>query len=135
MASPARGEMGRAASKSQLRQRWHHGFATWLALFSIALQIVVTSGHFHPEDFAVLAGDRGGAAFAAAANGENSPSQPGGLPATPAHDDCALCVSLNLIGGSAVPAPPTLALPNVIGATLVAVVPLPVLPPARHFLF
>jgi hypothetical protein len=127
--------MGRAAGQGQSRRRRHHGIAAWLALFSIALQIVITAGHFHPEDFAFLAGDRGGAAMAAAANGEGQPGQPGGLPATPAHDDCALCVSLNLIGGSAVPAPPVLALPDAIGATLLAALPPPVLPPARHFLF
>lgn len=124
--------MGRAAGQGQSRGPRHHRFAAWLALLSIALQIVITAGHFHPEDFAFLAGDRGGAALATAADGHRLPPLPNGLPT---HDDCALCVSLNLISGSAMPAPPALALPTMIRATLVAVLPLPVLPPARYFLF
>jgi len=127
--------MGRAAGRGQSGRRRHRGIAAWLALLSIALQIVITSGHFHPEDFAFLAGDRGGAALAAAATSDSVPGLPGGLPAIPSHDDCALCVSLSLVGGSAVPAPPMLALPQAIGTTMVAALPLPVLPPARHFLF
>jgi hypothetical protein len=73
----------------------------WLALFSLVLQLWITAGHFHPEDFGGI-GD-GNAALAALPDDRGS-SPPTALD----HDDCALCFSVQLAGNSTLPASPVL---------------------------
>jgi hypothetical protein len=100
----------RASGESAPRTgRAGRSFRTWLAFFSLVLQLAATAGHFHRDDFAFLAA--GKAAMAANAVQSTSP-QPGGQPALPAHDDCSLCFSLQLAGTSALPAPVVLARPD-----------------------
>jgi hypothetical protein len=70
---------------------------------SLLLQLAATAGHFHREDFAFIAD--GKAAALAASDASGAPSQPGGQPALPTHDDCSLCFSLQLAGSSALPVP------------------------------
>jgi hypothetical protein len=103
----------------------------WLAIGLLLLQAAVTAGHFHPEDFSVLAGRT--QAFAAVADQGRAP--PADQPALPAHADCSLCFSLQLAGGSILPELVRLAVPQQLGG--VARPPLDAfhLTPAPYLLF
>jgi hypothetical protein len=79
----------------------------WLALFSLFLQLWITAGHFHPEDFATLYGRDAAEAVLVAPSDDNG-SVPSGLAV---HDDCALCLSVQLAGNSTLPAASMLAPP------------------------
>jgi hypothetical protein len=92
------------------RSRTGRSFRTWLAFLSLLLQLAATAGHFHREDFAVIAA--GKAAVLAANDAPGAPTQPGGQPTLPTHDDCSLCFSLQLAGSSALPLPIVLAAPH-----------------------
>lgn len=85
-------------------------FRTWLACLSLLLQLAATAGHFHREDFALIAA--GKATALAATDAPGVPAQPGGQPTLPTHDDCSLCFSLQLAGSSALPVPVALAAPD-----------------------
>jgi hypothetical protein len=81
----------------------------WLAVGLLLLQAAVTAGHFHPEDFSILASLASRApTVAAGASSQGGAPQP----ALPAHDDCSLCFSLQLAGGSTLPQPLQLAVPQ-----------------------
>lgn len=75
----------------------------WLALFALALQLVVGFAHVHSEDFAGLV--RPGVVQASPAD-----FTPAG-PSDPDHLTCDICAAVHLTGTSAVPTPPALALP------------------------
>ena len=79
----------------------------WLAIGLLLLQAAVTAAHFHPEDFSVLAGRT-----PAWTSGQGGTPVPADRPALPAHDDCSLCFSLQLAGGSAMPESLVLAVPQ-----------------------
>jgi hypothetical protein len=85
-------------------------FRTWLACLSLLLQLAATAGHFHREDFALIAA--GNATALAASGAPGAPAQPGGQPTLPSHDDCSLCFSLQLAGSSALPVPVPLPAPH-----------------------
>jgi len=85
-------------------------FWTWLACLSLLFQLVVTAGHFHREDFALIAA--GKATPVAASSASGALAQPIGQPTLPTHDDCALCFSLQLASSSALPMPVLLPVPN-----------------------
>lgn len=102
----ARGGTG-ASSAGQGRK-----LRSWLAIGLLLLQVAVTAGHFHPEDFAFLQRDAG-APLAASADGQGGTPLPGGTaPTLPAHDDCPLCFNLHVAGSSALPASIVLAAPS-----------------------
>ncbi|MDF3811717.1 MULTISPECIES: hypothetical protein [Rhodopseudomonas] len=74
-----------------------------LALFALALQLVLSFGHFHGLDVAATAVAQAGSAMA--------PAQP-----TPDHhqdsvDLCAICVTMAMAGAAMIATPPALALP------------------------
>jgi hypothetical protein len=90
--------------------RWARGRrrrgGAWLSIAALLLQLLVTAGHFHAEDFGVLAGPAAETAFVGSAGG------PGGDKAGAlAHDDCALCFSLQLASSTALPEIAPLAAP------------------------
>ena len=87
------------------------GFATWLALFALALQMVVSFGHVH------LAGisHTDPARVASATAGHSTQSFVVGQSDTSDDDDdayCPICASVYLTANSFVPAPPVLPLPT-----------------------
>jgi hypothetical protein len=85
---------------------------SWLAVGLLLLQLVVAGGHFHPEDFAILQG-KTDAGLSIAATGQGGVPLPGSSqPSLPAHDDCPLCFTLHVVGGSVLPAPTALAEPS-----------------------
>ena len=82
----------------------------WLALLALALQFAAAFGHVHRKDVAKFP-QTGLVAVAA-------PSDAPAGPADPDHLTCDICATLHLLGASALPAPPALALP--VASTLVA---------------
>lgn len=88
------------------RLRTHSRPAVLLALFALALQLVVGATHFHPEDFGRSA------AQAAAALGRHG-ADPGapGRPADhhPGHDACAICATVGLTSAPLLASPPIVA--------------------------
>lgn len=75
----------------------------WLALFALALQLTLSFGHIHAEDFYRDASPQI----------SHVAGEAGGAPAAPApdHDDCSICVTAHLTGAAALPAPLQFALP------------------------
>lgn len=71
-------------------------FGAWAALFALAIQLVLSFGHIHAEDF------RGSSA--AAAQSLTQPDTRGDGDGAVRHDICAICASLNLTSSSLVPA-------------------------------
>ncbi len=74
----------------------------WLALFALAVQLTLSFGHTHAEDFQ---------AKDSAPQTYNVAGEAGGAPAAPNSDDCAICVAAHLTGVSLLPAPPQFAVP------------------------
>lgn len=79
--------------------RTNRRFGGWLALAALALQLCLSFGHSHAEDFA-----RSGRQSAAAAvtADHTTPSQPGD------HDGCAICATVHMLGSLVVATPPAL---------------------------
>ena len=87
------------------------GFATWLALFALGVQIVVSFGHVHLEGIARNDPIR----LALAGGGQNSQSLVGQPPSTGGDDDdtyCPICASVYLTANSFVPIAPVLRPPS-----------------------
>src|ERR1700692_4558421 len=88
---------------------WMRGsirFGSSLALFALALQLTLSFGHIHAEDFAP--------AFDIHATMDVD--HDGGNPAEhdhhgPGHDDCAICATTALLATLVIPPPPALDLP------------------------
>ena len=76
----------------------------WLALFALAVQLALSFGHIHAEDFQKdLAAP---SLNVAAVHTDHAPATP-----APDHDDCPICVTAHLTGAAAPPAPPQFAVP------------------------
>ena len=88
--------------------RWFRAnktFGSRLALFALAVQLVLAFGHIHREDI------YGSARPAAAAVPDGSQPLPANHPAKHSDDYCAICATVSLLGNSFVAAAPTLPLP------------------------
>jgi hypothetical protein len=85
------------------------GFATWLALFALGVQIVASFGHVHLEGIARSDPVR------LARGGQTSQSLVGQPPSTGGDDDdtyCPICASVYLTANSFVPIAPVLRPPS-----------------------
>jgi hypothetical protein len=89
-------------------------FGVYLALFALALQFVVSFAHTHPEGLdsaqgAPVSGDASLAlSLARVSDSTAYPlNKPGGLP----HHDCAVCISIALLGSAQNGQPPALSEP------------------------
>lgn len=91
------------------RDRSVRHWGTTLALFALALQLVLSFGHIHPDDFFRLEAP---SSARTAANTAPLPA-PAPAPALPSHDDCAVCVSMAMVGSSVLPAPAALVPPAI----------------------
>jgi hypothetical protein len=81
-------------------------FGAWLALFALALQLVLSFGHIHAEDFATP--KLGAVAFAHANDGAaDDDGDHHGL----GHADCAICAVIHLAATLLLPPPPQVPLP------------------------
>jgi hypothetical protein len=87
------------------------GFATWLALFALGLQMILSFGHVHLEGIART----DPALITLAAGGPTSQSllaQPPGTAGGDNDDYCPICASVYLTATSFIPAAPMLSLPS-----------------------
>jgi hypothetical protein len=84
---------------------------TWLALFALACQLVISFGHVH----LVRAGGYPDVSTVAVTTGDNSASVPPSLPhknpAGLADDFCAICASISLASTLVVPTSPAVVPP------------------------
>jgi hypothetical protein len=88
--------------------RWFRMNRRWggrLAFFSLALQLVLSFGHIHAEDFVVPA-----ASIASHAPTHTHHGVPS--PASDTHDTCAICLFIQLASTTVQPTAPTLELPT-----------------------
>ncbi len=90
--------------------RWIRMNRRWsgrLALFALALQLVLSFGHIHADDLGLNAPTQAAASHAPSANGDGTPPQDQG----DAHDICAICVTLSLSATSLLPVVAALTVP------------------------
>jgi hypothetical protein len=88
-----------------LGRRIHRRMA-WLALFALWLQLGLSFGHAHPEDFFGLGGQKQAQLTAAHA----APGVPiGPIADVIGHEACSICASMSLAGTLIVPDPPVMA--------------------------
>jgi hypothetical protein len=111
-------------------RKLRRGLPCWLALFAIAVQLVVSFGHTHPEDYRFLLRGHGGPMVSA---GDFQPGQ--SSPALPADTDCPICAAVFLLGNAPVPAGLAFPLPQGVALAAVPTGEALWLPPPRHFLF
>jgi hypothetical protein len=76
----------------------------WLALAALALQLAVSFGHMHPEDFV-----HGRPGTVIATQGGSGAGEPGDNDHE--HLDCAICATMDIAGTLLLPVPPVIALP------------------------
>ncbi len=99
--------------------RSNRGKVTWLALFALTCQLVLSFGHIHVGKIGVAGAPMTANAAIAVNSGEDS----AGLPPAPLQapqkkrfgfgdDYCALCASINLANSLVVPSAPTVAPPH-----------------------
>jgi hypothetical protein len=81
-----------------------------LALFALALQLVMSFGHIHRDDIYGPARASATAPMALPA-ADQSQSLPADQPSKHTDDYCAICATMSLLGSSFVAAPPQLPLP------------------------
>jgi len=93
-------------------------FGSWLALSALAIQLALSFGHTHPEDFATTADIQ--AIVDADYGGGDAKSDHHGL----GHHDCDICATIALFATLVIPSPPVLAVvtaqsvaPHVIAVT------------------
>jgi hypothetical protein len=89
--------------------RYHQRFAGILALLALGLQLVVSFAHVHPQG--------GLRPFDISFSGATSPAQSTNVPNSPAggpHNDCAICITVGLLGSALSGEPPVVSLPQLI---------------------
>ena len=106
----------------------------WLALAAMALQLVFSFGHIHPEDFFPPASH--GAKVVAAATNDAAPQPPSKqAPGGFAHDNCAVCANMQIAASLLLPEPVLLLPPPDFGRPSPVTVAALVLTAPPHLLF
>ena len=83
-------------------------FGGWLALFALGLQLTLSFGHIHAQDF--QAKDFA-PANVPAAQSQSAPQNAPNDHNDGDHDGCAICAVMHLAATSVLPAPPSVVLP------------------------
>jgi hypothetical protein len=95
-------------------RRYERRIGSWLALFALGLQLIISFGHIHLDG--LVRADNARVALAAAGHASQSllpqPSGTGG----DGDDYCPICASVYLSSHSFVPAAPVLSLPSISSA-------------------
>jgi hypothetical protein len=86
-------------------------FGSRLALFALAVQIVLSFGHVHLSD---LVGTSGANAIVAGDAGSPAKNTPGHEPGTPADPGCAICALIQLASTSTPSTAPVLLPPTLL---------------------
>jgi hypothetical protein len=103
-------------------------FGGWLALFALGLQLTLSFGHIHAEDFAP-------ANTAVAQNQtvpQNAPSHQNDGDHHDGNDFCAICAVMHMAGTSLLPGAPSVSLPAAITFVVFAAADLTALPPSAR---
>src|SRR5262249_61244053 len=79
-------------------------FASWAAVFALAIQLALSFGHIHLEDFQ-------GPSSVTARSSQTQPNPSDDNDRGSGHDFCAICAALNLTSSSLLPAAAVLATP------------------------
>ena len=91
------------------RSKW----SSYLALFALALQLVLTFGHVHLDRAAPISADRSTVVTADGSNaGPGTPSDPSDRHDR-ADDHCSICTLIHLAGALVLAEPPSLPLPDI----------------------
>ena len=110
---PSAGGSRRAACRhGRVGMRWfrtHIGLGSHLALFALAIQLVLSFGHVHVGKLAPSS-PQAGISLAQLPDGNNAPGRDRH---SGANDFCAICATISLIASSALPEPARLAPPLV----------------------
>jgi hypothetical protein len=83
--------------------RKNRRFGSWAAVFALAIQLVLSFGHIHLEEFQ-------GTSSVTAGSSQSQPN-PSGDDRGTGHDFCAICAALNLTSSSVLPAAAVLTTP------------------------
>jgi hypothetical protein len=88
--------------------RYHQRFAGILALFALALQLFASFAHVHPQGTL--------RPFDSSLSGATSPTLPDGpnSPAGGPHNECAICLTIGLLGNALSSEPPVVSLPQLV---------------------
>ena len=93
-------------------------FGVYLALFALTLQFIASFAHIHPDGFGSVPGGSlsGEASLVLSSAGASAPpaypsSDQGGLP----RRDCAVCITIALLGSALKGQPPAVSVPTDIG--------------------
>jgi hypothetical protein len=85
--------------------RRNSGLGSWAGLFALMIQLYLSFGHIHLEDFQA-------SSIAIATSSQAQPDNPvDDDHGTRAHDICAICAALSLTASSALPTVAVLAIP------------------------
>jgi hypothetical protein len=90
--------------------RYHQRFAGILALFALGLQLFASFAHMHPEGALRLFDISLSGAASPARSSTDGPNLPAGGP----HSDCAVCITIGLLGSALSGEPPVVSLPELI---------------------
>jgi hypothetical protein len=85
--------------------RRNSGLGSWAALFALTIQLYLSFGHIHLEDFQVSSTAIAGSSQTQPGNPADDNHGPGG------HDFCAICTALSLTASSTLPTVAVLAVP------------------------
>ena len=85
--------------------RRNSGLGSWAALFALTIQLYLSFGHIHLEDFQVSSNAIAGSSQTQPGNPADDDHGPGG------HDFCAICAALSLTASSTLPTVTVLAVP------------------------
>jgi hypothetical protein len=86
-----------------------------IALCALLLQLALSFGHIHREDFAGFAAGLAAASQSAAVSDPQGSGPDGHGTSGPAHDECLICATMHLAGALVLPAPPAIVLPAMAG--------------------
>jgi hypothetical protein len=90
--------------------RCHQRFACVLALFALGLQLFASFAHVHPQGALRPFDISLSGATPPARSSTDGPNSPGGGP----HNDCAICITIGLLGSALSGEPPVVSLPELI---------------------
>ena len=105
----------------------------WVALFALALQLVLSFGHLHLEELGLS--PPATTAVAQSGGGGADGTAPGPNHDGRGHDLCAICAALSLAANSVLPAVAALTLPVAVAATWLPDLSAAALPLAAHLIF
>jgi hypothetical protein len=88
--------------------RYHQRLASILALFALGLQLFAAFAHVHPQGAPRPFDISLSGATSPGRSSTDGPNSPAGSP----HDECAICITIGLLGSALSGEPPVVSLPQ-----------------------